>query len=102
MLLLNSKDIHGAYLNGALCVIENKNYLNDINVFPVPDGDTGNNLYATMKSIIEISKPGDSVATTLKSIADASICGAQGNPGTIFAQYLNGLSQEIDEDEGMK
>ncbi len=96
---ISSKDIHGAYLNGARCVIENKKYLNDINVFPVPDGDTGNNLSATMASIIEKSKAEESVRETVKSIADASIYGARGNSGIIFAQYLNGLSMEIDGED---
>jgi DegV family protein with EDD domain len=86
--------MYNAYLSGAKEVMQNKNMLNKINVFPVADGDTGTNLFSTMSSIIKESAPFDSVKTTMDSIADSALKGARGNSGIIFAQYLYGLSVE--------
>jgi len=76
-------------------VIQEKNGLNAINVFPVPDGDTGSNLASMMQSIIERSKLGETSEETLQSIADAAIVGARGNSGIIFAQYIYGFSLDV-------
>jgi len=48
---IGSEQLHGAFLAGARRIIVNQKLLNDINVFPVPDADTGTNLAATMRSI---------------------------------------------------
>ena len=82
-------------MHGAENVMRYKSVLNRINVFPVADGDTGTNLHATMRSILNESKPANSVKRTLESIADASLGGARGNSGIIFSQFLNGVSMEI-------
>ncbi len=95
MNLINSNKIYDAYMHGAENVMKYRTALNRINVFPVADGDTGTNLQSTMRSIIHQSKPNESVKKTLESIADASLGGARGNSGIIFAQYLNGVSMEI-------
>ncbi len=87
--LLNS--IH----SGAYEVIENKTYLDKINVFPVNDCDTGTNLSAAMHSILYHSKQKSSVKETFRTIADAALYGARGNSGIIFAQYMSGLSQSV-------
>jgi hypothetical protein len=87
--LLNS--IH----SGANEVIQNKIYLNKINVFPVNDCDTGTNLSSAMQSILYHSKKKPSVRDTFKTIADAALYGARGNSGIIFAQYMSGLSQGL-------
>ena len=91
---INSKMLFSAYLFGANEVMKNKNLLNKINVFPVPDGDTGSNLFSTMNAIIKEAQAYESVKKTLKSIADSALKGARGNSGIIFAQYLYGLAME--------
>jgi len=96
---IETEKIYKAYLNGARYVINGRKELNRINVFPVADGDTGNNLASAMKAILEDSSPGNSVKTTLESIADACLRGARGNSGIIFAQYLNGVSEEIEHED---
>ena len=97
---ISSEDIYNAFLHGADQVIENIELLNKINVFPIQDGDTGNNLASLMKTIIDESKQGETVKRTLQSFSNAAIHGARGNSGIIFAQYLNGLSAEmLDHDE---
>jgi len=97
MVFIDSKKLYNAYIHGAIHVMRYKSVLNRINVFPVPDGDTGNNLHSTMRSIINESTKTDSVKTTMESIADASLGGARGNSGIIFSQYLNGVSMEISD-----
>jgi hypothetical protein len=92
---LNNELIYKSFILGAKNVIQEKNGLNAINVFPVPDGDTGSNLASMMQSIIERSKLGKTSEETLQSIADAAIVGARGNSGIIFAQYIYGFSLEV-------
>jgi DegV family protein with EDD domain len=93
--LLTNELIFKSFMIGAKNVINEKNNLNAINVFPVPDGDTGSNLAFMMTSILERSKLGQDSMETLRSIADAAIVGARGNSGIIFAQYIYGFSMGI-------
>lgn len=94
---IDNKKIYNAYLFGAKRVMDQKNYLNRINVFPVADGDTGSNLHSMMHAIIRESEEKDTVKSTFESIADAALGGARGNSGIIFAEYLNGVSIELDD-----
>lgn len=84
-----------AFLAGGNAVIEDQYYLNKINVFPVPDSDTGTNLASTMRSIADGAAAHRSLKTTLHSIADAALSGARGNSGLIFAQFIHGFSKEL-------
>lgn len=96
---LNSRRLYYAFLAGGNAVIQDKDYLNRINVFPVPDADTGTNLAATMRSIAETAVVGKSLKGTFRSIADAALTGARGNSGLIFAQFLHSLSNEVHQDQ---
>jgi len=96
---LNSTFLYNSFIIGAKNVISEKNSLNKINVFPVPDGDTGTNLASLMNSIIEKSSLKDSSVETMQSIVDAAIEGARGNSGIIFASYINGFCESIHKDE---
>ncbi|MGL4523154.1 MAG: DegV family protein [Bacilli bacterium] len=78
--------------SGAQEVIQNKHHLNKINVFPVADGDTGTNLAATLSETIGNTTVDGHVGQMLRSIADAAMMSARGNSGTIFAQFLYGMS----------
>ena len=89
---IKNERLHLAFIIGAKSVMDNRLLLNQINVFPVPDGDTGNNLYSMMDSIIAHSEVKDSIKDTLESIAESAILGARGNSGVIFAQYIQGLN----------
>ena len=91
---LDGKRLYYAFLAGGRAVIRDRHYLNKINVFPVPDSDTGNNLATTMRAIAERARAFRSAEHTLGSIADAALVGARGNSGIIFAQFVYGLSQE--------
>lgn len=99
MMLITNQQVYESFIKGAHTVIERKEVLNRINVFPVRDGDTGSNLSSMMRSIIEMAENKISVKTTLESVADAALYGARGNSGIIFAQYFRGLSESIQGDE---
>ncbi len=88
---LSGKDLFQMFNYGTSFVVKKRKKLNDINVFPVPDGDTGNNLVFTMQTISRESKPLDSFHETLESISNSALIGARGNSGVIFAQFVNGL-----------
>lgn len=92
---LNGSRLYFAVLAGGNAVIEDQSYLNKINVFPVPDADTGTNLATTMRAIADGAEPHLSIKATLKSIASAALSGARGNSGLIFAQFIHGISKEI-------
>ncbi|MFO7830033.1 MAG: DegV family protein [Bacteroidales bacterium] len=91
---LTGKNLYYIFLAGAHKIIEHQKELNDINVFPVPDADTGSNLASTIRSIIEKIRPDKSYKETADSIANAALDGARGNSGVIFAQFLYGTSNE--------
>jgi DegV family protein with EDD domain len=92
---LNGNRLFLAVLAGGEAVIRDRAYLDRINVFPVPDADTGTNLASTMKAIAEGAEAHGSIWMTLRSIASAALSGAQGNSGIIFAQFIHGFSQEV-------
>ena len=92
--ILDGNDFFKLFSYGASEVISNRDKLNKINVFPVADGDTGNNLVFTLNSVLDYAQVKDSVYETLKSMAEASLSGARGNSGVIFAQYIAGLASE--------
>ncbi len=96
---LDSEKLYYAFISGANRIIKQKNELNRINVFPVADSDTGTNLAFTMQTIIEETQMKDSAKQTMGSIADASLTGARGNSGIIFAQFLNGLHLGLDDEK---
>lgn len=92
---LDGRRLYLAFLAGGKAIIKDFVHLNRINVFPVPDGDTGANLASTMKAIAEQARPAPAIKESLQSIADAALTGARGNSGLIFAQYIYGLSKEL-------
>lgn len=98
---LNSRRLIYAFLAGGEAVIQDKDYLNRINVFPVPDSDTGTNLASTLHSIAQDARHHRTLRETMRSIADAALMGARGNSGLIFAQFVQGFSQEVGPDTKM-
>lgn len=82
----------------ACAVLEKKkNIINSLNVFPVPDGDTGTNMYLTLKSAIEqIDKLESATAGEVaQSIANGSLMGARGNSGVILSQLFRGFARDL-------
>ncbi len=95
--LLDGKRLYYSFLAGAFNVFENQRMLNKMNVFPVPDADTGTNLASTFRSIVENTTPSNNIKQTSVAIAEAALTGARGNSGIIIAQFLYGMSNEIED-----
>ncbi len=98
---LDGKRFYYSFIAGAQRIFENHKEMNKINVFPVPDGDTGTNLASTMRSIIDTVIPTDNIKVTAVALADAALVGARGNSGIIFAQFLYGFSNEIENEKDL-
>lgn len=92
---LTTAQFHAAIKAGCLRLIEQKQKINEINVFPVPDGDTGDNMAATCASILEFSSAKDEVKATAESIADAAMIGARGNSGILLTHFFSGLAKYL-------
>ncbi len=99
--LLDGRSFYYAFLAGAQRIFENQSLLNRINVFPVADADTGTNLASTMRSIVDSPIPTNNVKMAASALADAALVGARGNSGIIFAQFLYGFSNEIENEENL-
>ena len=78
-------------------VFQRREYLNLINVFPVPDGDTGTNMAFTFKTILEATatSPDDRIDHLMDHVADSALDGARGNSGAIMAQYFHGFREAV-------
>ena len=83
---------------GADWVMKNRDQLNKINVFPVPDGDTGSNMSMTLASAVrEMEAVGETTLdATVKAAAWGALMGARGNSGIILSQILSGLTEGIE------
>ncbi len=99
--LLDGRSFYYAFLAGAQRIFENQGLLNKMNVFPVADADTGTNLASTMRSIVDSPIPTNNVKMAAAALADAALVGARGNSGIIFAQFLYGFSNEIENEENL-
>lgn len=88
------------FLGGAQNLTSKKEWINELNVFPVPDGDTGTNMSMTIMSAAkEVTNLGDQVtcASLAKAISSGSLRGARGNSGVILSQLFRGFCKVIGE-----
>ena len=92
--MINGKFLYYGFVAGSQQLLQNQKELNEINVFPVRDKDTGTNLASTIRAVIDTIKPDKSYKITIKNIAEAALIGARGNSGVIFAQFLYGLNEQ--------
>jgi DegV family protein with EDD domain len=99
--LITGKLYYKIFLAGANKILENQKLLNQINVFPVPDADTGTNLASTLRAVIDNAQPHESFSNTANAIAVAALNGARGNSGVIFAQFLYGMSTEVGQHQSL-
>ena len=95
---IENSELINALVSGFHYVITKQDYLNEINVFPVADGDTGTNLSLTLTSALEVTKISDrkNLHQLLEKVAEALLDSARGNSGAIFAQFFQGLSDFSD------
>lgn len=97
---IDAKMLASMFLAGAYNLKSNKEWINELNVFPVPDGDTGTNMTMTITSAVrEVAGLGDSfdMTTICKAISSGSLRGARGNSGVILSQLLRGFCKGIRE-----
>ena len=89
------------FLAGAQNIEAKKEYINELNVFPVPDGDTGTNMSMTImsaaKEVTALNKP--AMKDLAKAISSGSLRGARGNSGVILSQLLRGFTKAIKEEK---
>ncbi|HEX4202870.1 MAG TPA: DAK2 domain-containing protein [Ktedonobacteraceae bacterium] len=95
--VFDGQDLKKAMLAGAAWLEEHRDEINALNVFPVPDGDTGSNMSATMKSAIRtIATSNDTSASVIAAkVAHDALLGARGNSGVILSQTFRGLASGL-------
>lgn len=91
---VTNNSIYNALLLGINQVKANKNHLNEMNFFPVPDNDTGENLSHLMQRIEREIVKEESIKDILKTVSDSAIKGARGNSGAIFSQFFQGFLEK--------
>ncbi len=95
---LSAADLRAAITTFAGLLRSHKDVINRLNVFPVPDGDTGTNMTLTVESVVAAFAPLDDEATmdeVCTAIARGSLMGARGNSGVILSQLLRGLVEKF-------
>ena len=96
---IDAKLLQKMFLAGAASIDAQKDYINELNVFPVPDGDTGTNMTMTIMSaareVEAIENP--TMQTICKAMSSGSLRGARGNSGVILSQLFRGFTKEVKE-----
>ena len=97
--VFDGQDLRKALLAGAAWLEERRESINTLNVFPVPDGDTGSNMSKTMQAAIkEIESSEETSAGAVAArLSHGALMGARGNSGVILSQILRGLAQGLDK-----
>lgn len=95
--VIDARQMQKAFLAGAKGLEAQKEWINELNVFPVPDGDTGTNMTMTImaaaKEVAAIEEP--TFENLAKAMSSGSLRGARGNSGVILSQLLRGFTKEI-------
>ena len=95
MTVISGSDIREAFASGTRWLESYREAVNSLNVFPVPDGDTGTNMLLTMRASLERASQGGyaSASEAIGELADGAFWGARGNGGVILSQFLRGFAQ---------
>ncbi len=95
---INGHDFYNMVVNASNRLLEESEFVNALNVFPVPDGDTGTNMSMTFKAAVkEIENINtDSIGEISKMLAKGALMGARGNSGVILSQILRGISKGLE------
>ena len=100
---IDAKAFQKLFLAGANRINEQKEYINELNVFPVPDGDTGTNMSLTIlsaaKEVEKLSQP--TISTLCKAISSGSLRGARGNSGVILSQLFRGFTKSVSKADSL-
>ena len=100
---IDARVLSRMFLAGAKNLEAKKEWINELNVFPVPDGDTGTNMTMTiMAAAAEVGSLGETDMETLaKAISSGSLRGARGNSGVILSQLLRGFTKSVQKSENL-
>ena len=100
---LSGGDLRDMFAAAAAWLEKNAESVNAINVFPVPDGDTGTNMYLTMRSVMEEARRGDAPAAgaTIEAMSRGALMGARGNSGVILSQVIRGMAAAVGDAEAL-
>ena len=95
---INGNILVNMFISGANNLINNRQKVDEMNVFPVPDGDTGTNMSMTMKSCVQGLRKSEElgVGEIIKSVANDTLRGARGNSGVILSQLMRGMRKAFD------
>lgn len=95
---INGRDFYNMVVNASNRLAEESDFVNSLNVFPVPDGDTGTNMSMTFKAAVkEIENiNSNSIGEVSKKLAKGALMGARGNSGVILSQILRGISKGLE------
>ena len=95
---INGHDFYNMVVNASNRLLEESDFVNALNVLPVPDGDTGTNMSMTFKAAVkEIENlNSESIGETSKKLAKGALMGARGNSGVILSQILRGISKGLE------
>lgn len=95
---INGRDFYNMVVNASNRLLEQSDFVNALNVFPVPDGDTGTNMSMTFKAAVkEIENINtDAIGEISKKLAKGALMGARGNSGVILSQILRGISKGLE------
>ena len=98
---INGAALRKMILNGAKLLDNNKQHVDSLNVFPVPDGDTGTNMSLTLISAAKevTACPNNNIDALCEAIAKGALRGARGNSGVITSQILKGMTMVLSECE---
>lgn len=97
---INKKQMVNMLMVGEANLRKNIEYVNNLNVFPVPDGDTGTNMHMTIKSGVEKMNSSDGNMNEITNdLSKGMLLGARGNSGVILSQFFRGFVKDIDKDE---
>ncbi len=99
---LGAEELRAVVLGYRDALEAHRDGINKLNVYPVPDGDTGTNMALTLSAVaVELDGAGDDLASVCKAISHGSLMGARGNSGVILSQILRGIASVVDEAEGL-
>ncbi|WP_270941877.1 DAK2 domain-containing protein [Romboutsia lituseburensis] len=100
---IDGKQLRDMFVSGANNLQNNKDLVDKLNVFPVPDGDTGTNMSLTISyAMKELSKvEGDDITSIGKALSKGSLMGARGNSGVILSQIIRGFAKAIEGKENL-
>lgn len=96
--MINSQDFKNTIISGANNIFKHQNHVNELNIFPVPDGDTGTNMCLTIEGVVEnIDKLNSdaSVSEIAEAVSYAALRASRGNSGVILSLLLKGFSKQL-------